>query len=156
MAIATRIARRTAVTTLALTLLLAPASPATAASDLERQQHTLVNEVRSSKGRKPLKLHAKLSRIARKHSRRMANRGELYHNAALAKQVAGMRWRILAENVGTATDAGDSYAALDLVHETFMDSPPHRKNILLKKTRKMGVGVVEAGGRLWVTLVFLG
>ena len=35
-----------------------------------------------------------------------------------------------------------------------MRSAPHRANILNQRMRQVGVGVVFAGGRLWVTEVF--
>lgn len=137
-------------------LVLGAGQAAGAATYAEKHERSLVNEERQDRDRVTLRLHAKLSRIARKHSQRMANRGEIYHNPKLAKQVQGMRWRVVAENVGVGPDLGDPGASVKTVHDAFMDSAPHRKNILLRKVRKVGVGVVATGGQVWVTIVFMG
>lgn len=153
-----RIARpaRRLTAALVAALLLFGAGQAGAATYAEKHQRSLVNEEREDRERVSLRLHAKLSRIARKHSRRMANRGEIYHNPKLAKQVQGMRWRVVAENVGVGPDLGDPAANVKTVHDAFMESAPHRKNILLRKVRKVGVGVVTTDGQVWVTIVFMG
>jgi len=139
-----------------LVLGLTSGQAASAANYVEKHERTLVNTERQEHKRNSLRLHAKLSKIARKHSRRMANHGELYHNPNLAQQVQGMPWRVIAENVGVGPDLGDADASVQMVHDAFMDSAPHRKNILLRKVRKVGVGVVASGGNVWVTIVFMG
>jgi uncharacterized protein YkwD len=38
-----------------------------------------------------------------------------------------------------------------------MDSPPHRRNALNRRYKKVGVGMaVGDDGRIWVTVLFLG
>jgi uncharacterized protein YkwD len=129
-----------------LCLLLA-APPAGATTETERAVHALVNEAREEVGRRVVGLSDRLSRIARQHSRAMADRQTLFHSCLTCR--IGGNWRRLAENVGYG-------GSLEIVHRAFMDSAPHRSNILGRGFRQLGVGVVRAGGRLWVTQIFYG
>ena len=73
----------------------------------------------------------------------MAERQTLYHS-----DLAGICcFRSLAENVGSG-------ATPTVVHVAFMGSSGHRANILNPAMRHVGVGVVSAGGQLWVTEIF--
>jgi uncharacterized protein YkwD len=42
------------------------------------------------------------------------------------------------------------------LHLAFMDSAPHRRNILYRAYKYVGIGVVRSGGRMWVTVLFMG
>ena len=42
------------------------------------------------------------------------------------------------------------------LYEAFMESDPHRDNILGRGSRRVGDGVYAHGGVLWVTLIFVG
>ncbi|MGH2686798.1 MAG: CAP domain-containing protein, partial [Actinomycetota bacterium] len=122
---------------------LAPAS-ADAARPVEEQFATLVNEVRETSGKDSMSLSDRLSRTARRHSRRMARAGKLFHsnlNRLLSRRSGGV-----GENVGY----GDSLPEL---LKAFMHSPPHEDN-LLGGWRRTGVGIVKAGGRYWLTQIF--
>jgi uncharacterized protein YkwD len=107
---------------------------------------TMMNEVRSNHSVRRIKLTERLSKIARRHSSRMAERGELYHSN-LRRTFRGINYRVVGENVGYA-------GSLDQLLEAFLDSPPHAQN-LLGKWRRTGVGVVWKGDRVWVTQLFL-
>lgn len=107
---------------------------------------TMMNEVRSNHSIRRLKVTQRLSKMARKHSSRMAERGELYHSN-LRRMLRGFDYRVVGENVGYA-------ASLDQLLDAFLDSPPHAEN-LLGRWRRTGVGVVWRGGKVWVTQLFL-
>lgn len=129
------------------------ASPSSAGGDgprpAERRLRALVNEVRVEAEADRLTVRRALTRIARKHSRRMADEDRIFHNDDLEEDV-GEGWTILAENVGYASDAESMF-------EWFMDSPPHRRNILEEDVERIGVGVAhDEDGVLWVTIVFVG
>jgi hypothetical protein len=51
------------------------------------------------------------------------------------------------ENVGVGPDWRTVYAA-------FMDSPPHRANILDEDWSRVGIGAHRDGDRVWIVLVF--
>jgi uncharacterized protein YkwD len=73
----------------------------------------------------------------------MASRHRLYHSD-LSRICC---YRAVGENVGYAT-------TVYRVHQALMASPGHRANILDRRWRGVGVGVVKSGGYLWVTEIF--
>ena len=97
-----------------------------------------------------LRLNRELSVIARRHSMAMARNGELFHTADADVYLHGIAWRTWGENVGyTSQDAG-------AMQEAFMDSPPHRGNILNRAFHQVAIGSVRVDGTLWVTAFFYG
>ncbi len=118
--------------------------------DLVRQ----VNESRAQAGLPPLKVDERLTRAAREHSQRMADRRLLGHvlpgEVAVADRLAatGLRFDHSGENVGYNSEFGD-------LHNAWMHSPPHRKNILDPEYTLVGIGVVRgADGIYWGTQDF--
>jgi peptidoglycan hydrolase-like protein with peptidoglycan-binding domain len=75
----------------------------------------------------------------------MASKNSLYHNPNLTSDVKNWRW--VGENVGYG---GDSRS----LHQAFMNSAPHRANILDRDFTEVGIGVVVRAGRVWVAEVF--
>lgn len=118
---------------------------AEAVSDEEATFSAMVNHVRGNNGVRELRVTDRLSEMARRHSKRMAERGELYHSN-LRRVFRGMRYRMVGENVGYG-------GSLDQLLDAFLDSPPHRQNIV-GNWRKTGVGVYWQGGRVWITQLF--
>ena len=109
----------------------------------------LTNEARDRKDRDALALDAKLSRYAVRHSRAMAEAGQLFHTEDLADELGQRDWSIGGENVGSGSSLTDLQAA-------FMGSAPHRRNILRAGFDHTAIGVVESDGNLWVTVIFYG
>ena len=62
---------------------------------------------------------------------------------------AGNNWSVLAENVGMAS-------SISQMHSLFANSPSHRANIVNGSFDRIGTGVAESGGRLFVVQVFAG
>jgi len=103
-----------------------------------------INAARSTN----LTVRSDLVAIARRHSQRMASSGTIFHNGNLANE-APSDWQSLGENVGMGPSCSD-------IHNAFMNSASHRKNILDPKFNFVGVGVVTASdGTLYVTEVFM-
>ena len=97
-----------------------------------------------------LDLQAELSRLARKHSKRMAEAGVLFHTKNPSSYyLRGRRWSSWGENVGfTSGNARD-------VHKEFMHSPTHRSNILRSTFRRVAIGTFrDDDGLLYVTVFF--
>lgn len=136
---------------LLLPLLLGPRTDANAGgSDGDRTKMLqLVNDVRDRNDRRLLRVDRKLSRYAIRHSRLMADAGYLFHTSDLASKLDGRNWSIGGENVGYAS-------SLRAVMGGFMDSAPHRRNVLRRGYDHAAVGVVKAGGSFWVTTIFYG
>jgi uncharacterized protein YkwD len=90
--------------------------------------------------------------VARRWSWQLAGKQALSHNPSLvsAIQHAGSAaWTMIAENVGMAPSDDPS-----MLFTAYMNSPPHRANILDPSARFLGVGVVERSGAAWNTLDF--
>ena len=112
----------------------------------------LSNAERRERGLPPLKKTAELDALALAHAQRMAARGEAVHDAgdgdpAMRVQEAGVVARLVGENVARAADAAAAHRAL-------WASPSHRANMLSTDYGRIGVGVVRAGGAVWVVELF--
>jgi uncharacterized protein YkwD len=121
---------------------------ATVSTDV-RTMRSLINQTRLSFNRGGLRLNTRLSGVAQRHSARMAKSNRLRHNPNLVRDVGDMPWKILGENVGVGS-------TVNTLHKAFMNSPSHRSNILRGSYRLVGIGIVVARGRTWVTVVFYG
>jgi uncharacterized protein YkwD len=127
----------------ALSVSLITGAPASAATTLERAMVTKINAARVNHGLRALPIRSGLTYWAHKHSAAMASKHTLYHSD-LTRICC---YRAVGENVGYGT-------TLYRVHMALMASPGHRANILDKRWRGLGVGVVKSGGYLWVTEIF--
>jgi uncharacterized protein YkwD len=135
---------------LVATLVLGAMAPNAGARTLRRDHMLeLMNVKRDHKHVADLGISGRLSRYARVHSRHMAKRGYIYHSRSLASRLRGVRWSIAGENVGAGGD-------VDSLFQAFMDSAPHRRNILRGSFKHVGIGMVRRGDYLWVTVVFYG
>ncbi|MEP7053857.1 MAG: CAP domain-containing protein [Actinomycetota bacterium] len=142
---------------------IAPASTASASYDAqsaiggvrvnaaEARMFRLVNASRHHAGLAPLRLAPGYTDVARRWSRAMAVRHTLVHNPRLVANVTtsgGATWRAIGENVAYGYRP-------DVVYGMYMNSPPHRANILGPGYRYIGVGWVQtAAGPGYTTLVF--
>jgi uncharacterized protein YkwD len=97
-----------------------------------------------------LRLNRELSLIARRHSMAMARSGDLFHTANVDVYLHGIEWHTWGENVGYTS--GDVTG----MEQAFMESPPHRGNILNGAFRQVAIGTVRVDGTLWVTVFFYG
>ncbi len=115
---------------------------ATSPAAVEQAMLAAINRERQKRGIAPIKSDPRLVKLARAHSRDMAEQRAISHlssrgeDAQVRVQAAGLSPRLVAENVGTATTAS-------AVHEGFMGSPGHRSNVLDPRATHVGVGAVE-------------
>jgi uncharacterized protein YkwD len=140
--------RRCAVVTATLVALLAavPQSAQAAIRTKERTFAAMVNDERAGvlSLLPPLELRERLCDVARRHSRRMADRGKLFHSKL--DRLLGDGITRVGENVAYAGSLSDAL-------EGFLGSPPHLANIMGPYTMT-GVGVVRRDGTLWITQIF--
>jgi uncharacterized protein YkwD len=104
-----------------------------------------INQARASNGRPRLAVDSTLTSVAQRWAVSMSKSGVLSHNPRLATSVRG--WQFLGENVGV----GYSVASLQ---QAFWASAEHRSNIIDRDYTRVGVGVVDDGGKLWVVETF--
>ena len=103
----------------------------------------LMNRDRAAAGIPPLALHRDLGSIAAEFSGRLAREGGLRHNETFlsAESLERLGARKLGENVGFDASA-------ESVHRRFMESAPHRANILDGDFDAVGIGVMRGPGSL--------
>ncbi len=106
-----------------------------------------INDARVAAGRRKLSIDPELSKVARVHTRTMVQKDLLHHTVEATLRRRVLNWSTLGENVGVGF-------SVDTLHVAFMGSPAHRANVLYSTFRHSGVGVIEAGGRMWVTVLF--
>lgn len=136
--------------TLLVTLALALAgvglgAPAAQASGTESAFVSAINSSRAAQGASRLSVQSDLVSVARAQAARMAAKQDLYHTPNLGGAVRN--WKVVGENVGYGPDVAT-------LHRAFMNSAPHRANILDKRFTQVGVGVVVKDGTIWVSEVF--
>jgi Cysteine-rich secretory protein family len=135
---------------LAATLL---AMPAWAQQADEQQVMDLANADRAQQGLSPLKWDPALAQAAADHAQLMAQQSALSHQypgeADLAARcgAAGAHFRSIAENVALA-------ASPEALEKEWMNSPPHRANILNPAMNTIGVGLVKKGGNYYAVVDF--
>ncbi len=130
--------------TAVLMLSLNQAAPAVAAPGT---WHSRINGFRASNGLGPLVEDVTLNAVAQTWSQTMATTNTLAHNPSLAALVT-LPWSRLGENVGYGYDEASTFQA-------FINSAPHRAN-LLGGYNGIGIGqVISSGGRIWTAHVFI-
>src|SRR5687768_3720271 len=111
----------------------------------------LVNRDRASAGLVSLTLDNEVNGIAADWSAKMAAEEKLSHNRDYLSE-ASMR-RLDATMVGENVAFADS---IEEIHSLFMNSPPHRANILQADFRQIGIAAVRtASGSIYLTEDFL-
>ena len=85
--------------------------------------------------------------MAQRQARRMAKRGTLFHQD-LHRVARRCNVRMAGENVAYGYRNGQATV------RAWMKSPSHRSNILERRFRLIGVGVVRKNGQWWVAQVF--
>lgn len=116
-----------------------------------RHMLALTNDDRRSHDRKAVGFAERLSRYAKAHSQKMANRGYLFHSTAeqLRRALDGYDWELGGENVGVG-------GSLESLEDAFMASDAHRRNILRKVYDHAAVGIIRQDERIWITVIFYG
>ncbi|WP_345637049.1 CAP domain-containing protein [Rugosimonospora acidiphila] len=117
------------------------AKPPSGNASYESQVVTLVNQARATAGCPALTVDSRLTTAARGHSQDMATRNYFDHNTPDGVTPwtritdAGYHYSQAAENIaeGQATPAS--------VMDAWMNSPPHKANILNCALRNLGVGL---------------
>src|SRR5207247_1749799 len=136
----------------AVVVVAASALPAHAGHRSDRARaktFSFVNHFRRHAGRKPLKNAPALSKLAWKHSLRMARNRRLFHTRWRSIRTRAWHPRIYGENVGVGP-------SIWRVFKGWTKSAPHRANLLDRRFTHAGVGVVRTHGAFWITMIFFG
>lgn len=106
-----------------------------------------INQLRAGRGLGPLTVDPELTAQARHWARTMADAGRIFHASDLSVGVTA-NWRQLGENVGVGGELGPLFDA-------FVASPSHYENLVEPTYTRVGVGVVNAGDRMFTTHRFM-
>jgi uncharacterized protein YkwD len=123
-----------------------PAPPLAALAAEELRLVELVNQERAAAGLAPLDIALELSAAAEGHSQGMAKSGLISHSGADGRGPAqrmadaGYRWLRCGENIAVGQLTPEEAMAF------WMNSPPHRANILDPGMREIGAGYVRQEG----------
>jgi hypothetical protein len=119
----------------------------------ERILFDAANRERVSERRAPLKWNAKLAAAARLHAQEMVRRERLSHqfdgeaNLTERARAAGALFSMVAENVAEAPTVNE-------LHIGWMNSIPHRENILNPKLTAIGIAVETRGTQFFAVQDF--
>ncbi len=129
----------------------APVASAQTPSEITAKSELLqeVNAARVAHGVAPLKLSRVLGMPAVRHSRYLARTGRLDHNGVDGRPfyvrlyAAGYsRRKAVGENLGMI--GGCSTDAAKVMVQMWLESPSHRRNLLSKRFKVVGLAVIQA------------
>ena len=106
-----------------------------------------INQLRASRGLGALSVDPELTAQARQWASTMTGAGRIYHAGDLSSGISA-DWQKLGENVGVGGDVGSLFQA-------FVDSPSHYANLVDPAYTRIGVGVVNAGDRMYTAHRFM-
>jgi uncharacterized protein YkwD len=128
-------------------------------SAAERQLVALTNQARASAGLRALKIDSTLTSVARWRSKDMIKRDYFSHSIPGygsvfdVLQSKGYCFKVAGENIGWNAYPDD--VATQAVHQQFMGSAGHRRNIMGKAWDVIGVGAYKsATGKKMYTVLF--
>ena len=108
---------------------------------------SLTNDFRAAHGVRLLREDPDLDLMAQRHSARMAEARTLFHTANLGYKLRS--YSVWGENLGYGP-------RLRQVFRLWTQSTSHRENLLDRRFRWVGIGVVYSRGVFWVTIIFCG
>lgn len=109
--------------------------------------HQLVNNERVQRGGDYLRWDDEAADKAQRWAEQMARDYAASHSDLSAGLTSN--WRYLGENVGAAR-------SIDEAHKAFMRSSAHRDTILSARYDRVGIGIAERNGMVFVAQVFIG
>jgi len=118
------------------------------AADAAEQLFAMANQARARAGAPPLAWDPALAAAARKHCERMVAEGPIEHQyrgeADLSERasVAGAHFGLIEENIALGPYPAE-------IHEGWMNSPGHRRNMLNPDVDMVGIAVIARGGSMY-------
>jgi uncharacterized protein YkwD len=123
--------------------------------DDEQKIFDLTNQARKEEKLPALKLNQVLCEVARAHSANMAKQKKMSHeldgkDPSARIKAAGYQASFGGENIGLTEESGP-----DIVFKRWMESKPHKANILNVKPTEFGIGMAKGeDGETYYTQVF--
>lgn len=123
------------------------------ADKVARRLHGLINKEREKRGLNPLRGRRPLIDAATEHSKVMARTGDIFHKGpdGTPQQRAPAGYSRIAENCAMNHGRGSTGKAAHKLLNQWMDSKPHRSNLLDSNNKYDGLGVWVDGGKIYAT-----
>jgi uncharacterized protein YkwD len=122
----------------------ARSTPRPTADELAHQMLRLVNRSREVRGLPELRMNARLSKEALRHSKVMARASAISHTPNLADLVREVGGSVFGEDLGKGR-------GLEGIRDAWLRRADTRRIMLDPRFHHVGLGVVHAGGYYWVT-----
>jgi uncharacterized protein YkwD len=133
------------------------APPVAQAGPLRTKLLGIINRIRENHDLRALRLNVRLSEDAKRHTRKMIRRGELFDPRNLAELLEPYRWNDVGADVVGCHDT------LNAMVRQWMGESFHRRIILHPDLRRAGVAVIRVDGRsacgrdqVWATAIMYG
>lgn len=131
-------------------------APSTGLTADEAKMVNLVNQARTGQGLKALSVNSQLVTLARRKSQDMVDKNYFSHTSPTygspfdMMKNAGVKYTTAGENIAGA-------ATVESAHQSLMNSPGHRANILNSSFTQVGIGIVSGSqyGKIF-TQMFIG
>ncbi|MBJ6124118.1 CAP domain-containing protein [Microvirga splendida] len=133
---------------------------------LRQRALELVNRERADRGLEALRLQDGLNEAAQNHAEDMLRRNYYSHTSPEGESVqdrfldaGGSRWKLTAENIARCQGCPSppTEDRVEELHQGWMDSPPHRENILRQGLASFGFGIAVGDDRtLYAVQTFAG
>ena len=120
-------------------------------NEAERSVLIETNSYRKNSGLENLGFDLRLMRAARSHAANMGNLGVMSHNLQGSTPNSRAVWFGYAG--GVRENVAHGYGPENVVGSAWMNSPPHRANIL-SGSQSIGIGMFWSRGRWWACQVF--
>lgn len=112
----------------------------------------LINQERTSRGLVPVDISNELSYMAELHSEDMVSRNFFSHENPDGKNIDTRR-----KELGIQTFVGENISkniSVQASHNSLMQSPPHKANILNPDWNRLGLGIIKNGNTYYVSQEF--
>lgn len=139
----------TAFVVLIVSLATGQAHAGTRSARTRAKVFAMVNGYRHQHGLTSLRQNRAVDRTARHHSQAMGSQRLLFHSADLRTKLRSYHPSSWGENVGMGPSVWRVFKA-------WTRSSTHRANMLNRRFRHAGVGVIFSHGAYWITMVFYG
>jgi len=131
-----------------------PEPDPTCGNPTEQEQLVYTNQARADAGLGPLRCDELMTTVARAHAQDMCDQDYFSHTALDGRSPfdrmrdAGVSYRTAGENIAWGQPTPGA------VHDAWMRSDGHRRNILGSQYGRIGIGYVDCGGRPYWVQVF--
>jgi len=126
-------------------------------TEMEGDLLQALNAERAARNMQPVRVLPELTELARKHSAEMARRDVFSHDSEAGKSYQQRLTEAGVASVASAENLSRSSTFLTRpIHQSWMDSPPHRENMLNPAYDAVGIGVASRKSETYfVTMDFI-